>query len=95
MIGAEGEGGHHLEPDLSCAVSVEQFGRELAEAQALPHMAFGGAEPNGNRLDRLAGVDQRRHRDKFVSRMHGGADRVFHQRGLERLVRAPRPGTAP
>jgi hypothetical protein len=57
VIDAEGEGGHHLEPDLSCAVSVEQFGRELAEAQALPHVPFGGAEPNGNRLNSLAGVD--------------------------------------
>ena len=84
VIGAEGEGGHHLEPDLSRAVSVEQFGRQLAEAQALPDMAFGGAEPNGNRLDHLAGVDQGRHRDKFVRRMHRRADRVFDQRGLPR-----------
>ena len=52
MIGAEREGGHDIEADLSCAVSVEQFGRELAEAQALPDMAFGGAEANGDRLDR-------------------------------------------
>jgi len=58
VIDAEGEGGHHLEPDLSFAVSVEQFGHELAEAKALPHVPFGGTEPNGNRLDRLAGVGQ-------------------------------------
>jgi hypothetical protein len=49
-------------------------------------MAFGGAEPNGNRLDHLAGIDQGRHRDKFVSRMHRRADSVFHERSFERLV---------
>ena len=84
VIGAERESRHGFEADFTCAVSVEQFRRELAEAQALPHMAFGNAETNRNRLDRLAGVDQGRHRHKFVGRMHGRADRVFDQRGLQR-----------
>ena len=78
VIGAESESRHGFEADFTCAVSVEQFRRELAEAQALPHMAFGNAETNRNRLDRLAGVDQGRHRHKFVGRMHRRADGVFH-----------------
>ena len=44
MIGAEGEGGDGFEADVAGAVGVEQLGRELAEAQALPDMALGGAE---------------------------------------------------
>ena len=62
---------------------VEQLGRDLAEAEALLDMPFGDAEAGGDRLDRLAGVDQRRHCGELVRRVHRGADRVFHQRGFE------------
>ena len=78
VIGAEREGGDDLEADVAGAEGVEQFGRELAEAQALPDMPFGGAEARRDRLDRRAAVDQRRHGDEFVGRVHRGADRVFH-----------------
>ena len=85
VIGAEREGGDHLEADVAGAEGVEQFGRQLAEAQALADMPFGGAEARGDRLDRRARIDQRRHGDKFVGRVHGGAHRVFHQRGFDRV----------
>jgi hypothetical protein len=85
VVGAKGKGRHHLEADLAGAEGVEQLGRQLAEAQPLPDVPFGYAEAKGDRFDRLAGVDQRGHGDKFVGRMHGGAHRVFHQRGFERL----------
>ena len=49
VIGAEREGGDDIEADVAGAVGVEQFGRQLAEAQALPDMAFGGAEAGGDR----------------------------------------------
>ena len=68
MIGAEREGGDDIEADVAVAVGVEQFGRELAEPQALPDVAFRDAEAGGDRLDRLAAIDQRRHRDKLVRR---------------------------
>ena len=68
MIGAEGEGGDDIEADVAVAVGVEQFGRELAEPQALPDVAFRDAKAGGDRLDRLAPIDQRRHRDELVRR---------------------------
>ncbi len=86
VIGAEREGGDDIEADVAGAVGVEQFGRELAEAQALLDMPFGSAEARGDLLDRGAAVDQLRHGDKFVGRMHRGADRVFDQRGFERVI---------
>jgi hypothetical protein len=86
VIGAEREGGHDLEADRSGAEGVEQFGRELAETQALLDVPFGNAEARCDGLDRRAGVDQRGHGDKFVRRMHGDAHRIFHQRGFERLL---------
>ena len=95
MIGAEGEGGHDIEADVAVAVGVEQFRREFAEAQALPDMPFGGAEAVRDRIDRGAAVDQRRHGDKFVGRVHRGADRVFGERGLDRVVRCSRSCTGP
>ena len=87
MIGAEGEGGHHIEADVTGAVGVEQFRRELAEAQALANMPFGSAETGGDRVDRDAAVDQCRHGHKFIGRVHRGADRVFGERGFDRVVR--------
>ena len=47
-------------------------------------MPFGGAEALGDVVDRRAAVDQRRHGDEFVGRMHRGADRVFHQARFRR-----------
>src|SRR5215469_6175270 len=44
VIGAQREGGDDIEADVAGAVGVEQLGRELAEAQALADMPFGGAE---------------------------------------------------
>ena len=79
MIGAEREGGDGFEIDFAGAVGVEQFRRQLAEAQALAHMAFGGAKARGNFVNRCSGVDHRRHGDKLICRMHGGAHCVFHQ----------------
>ena len=35
------------------------------------------------RVNRRAAVDQGRHRDKFVGRVHRGADRVFGKRDLD------------
>ena len=68
MIGAEGKGGDDIEADVAVAVRVEQFGRQLAEPQALPDVPFRDAEAGGDRLDRLARIDQRRHRDELVGR---------------------------
>ena len=68
VIGAEREGGDDIEADVAVAVGVEQFGRELAEPQALPDMPFRDAEAGGDRLDRLAAIDQRRHGDELVRR---------------------------
>ncbi len=68
MIGAERERGHDIEADVAVAISVEQFGRELAEPQALPDVAFRDAKAGGDRLDRFAPVDQGRHRDELVRR---------------------------
>ena len=75
-----------FEADLAGAERVEQFGRELAELEALPDMPFGDAEPCRDRLDRGAAVDQRRHRGEFVGRVHRGAHRILHQRGFERGI---------
>ena len=86
MIGAERKGRDDLEADLSGAERVEQLGRELAELEALPDMPFGDAEAGGDRLDRGAAVDQRRHRREFVGRVHRGAHRILHQRGFERGI---------
>ena len=44
------------------------------------------AEAGGDGLDGLAGINQGRHGDEFVRRVHGGADRVLHQRRLEGLA---------
>jgi hypothetical protein len=85
VIGAEGEGGHGIEADAAGAVGVEQFGRQLAEAQALPDVAFGGAEAGRNGVDRGAGIDQRRHGNEFVGRVHRRPDRVLGERGLDRV----------
>ena len=87
VIGAEREGGDRLEADLAGAEGIEQLGRQLAEAQALPDVPFGNPEARGDGVTGMAGVDQRGHGDEFIRGMHGGADRVFHQRGFERLVR--------
>jgi len=46
-------------------------------------MPFGGAEAGGNRIDCGSGIDELRHGDEFVRRMHGGAHRIFHQRGFD------------
>ena len=54
VIGAEREGGDGIEADVAVAVGVEQFRRELAEAQALPDMPFGGAEAGRDCVDRRA-----------------------------------------
>ena len=72
---------------LPVAEFVEQLGRDLAELQALLDVPFADAKAGGDGLDRLAGVDQRRHRGEFVGRVHRGAHRVLHQRGFERGVR--------
>ena len=68
MIGAQRKGGDDIEADVAVAVGVEQFGCQLAEAQALPDVAFRDAKPGGDRLDRLAPFDQFRHGDKLVGR---------------------------
>ena len=68
VIGAKSEGGDDIEADVAVAVGVEQFGRELAEAQALPDMPFRDAEAGGDRLDRLAHIDQGRHGDELIRR---------------------------
>ena len=68
VIGAEGERSHDIEVDVAGAISVEQFGRELAEPQALPDVAFRDAEAGGDRLNRFAPVDQGRHGDELVRR---------------------------
>ena len=68
MIGAKGEGGDDIEADVAVAVGVEQFGRELAEPQALPDVPLRDAKPGGDRLDGLAPIDQCRHRDELVGR---------------------------
>ena len=86
-FGAQREGGDDIEADVAVAVGVEQFGRELAEPQTLPDMPLGGAEARRDRVDRGAAVDQRRHRDKLVRRVHRSADRVFGERGFDRVVR--------
>ena len=86
VIGAKGEGHHHFEADAAFPVSVEQFGGELAQAQALPDVPLRHAEAGGDGLDGLAGLDQGRHGDEFVRRVHGGADGVLHQRRLEGLA---------
>lgn len=83
-ISAEGEGRNHLEANGAGAEGVEQFRRQLAEAQPLPDMPFGGAEAGGDILDRRAGLDERRHGDELVRRVHRGAHRIFHQRGFDR-----------
>ena len=75
-----------IEADCSGAEGVEQFGRELAELEALPDMPFGDPEPYGDRLDRDAAVDQRRHCRVFVGRVHRRAHRILHQRGLDRGI---------
>ena len=95
VIGAEGEGGDDIEADVAVAVGVEQFRRELAEAQALLDMPFGGAEALGDLVDRHAAVDQCGHGDKFVGRVHRGADRVFDERGFDARRRRFRSCTAP
>ncbi len=51
-------------------------------------MPFGSAEALCDLVDCRAAVDQGRHGDKFVGRMHRRADRVFDQRGFERVVGA-------
>ena len=68
VIGAEGKRSHDIEADVAVTISVEQFGRELAQPQALPDMAFRDAKPGGDRLDRFAPIDQRRHGDELVRR---------------------------
>ena len=68
MIGAQREGGDDIEADIAVAVGVEQFGRQPAEPQALPDVAFRDAKPGGDRLNRFAPVDQGRHGDKLVRR---------------------------
>ena len=68
VIGAKSEGGDDIEADVAVAVGVEQFGRELAEPQALPDVPFRDAEAGGDRLDRLAHIDQGRHGDELVRR---------------------------
>ena len=85
MIGAERKGGDGFEPNVAGAKGVEQFGRQLAEAQALTDVPFGRAEARGDVADRGAAVDQRSHGDEFVRRMHRGADRVFGKRGFDRV----------
>jgi hypothetical protein len=57
----------------------------LAEAQALPDVAFRGAETRRDRVGHSAGIDQRRHRDEFVGRVHRGADRLLGERDLDRV----------
>jgi hypothetical protein len=86
MVRAEREGGHDLERELAGAEFVEQFGRHLAEFEALLDVPFADAEARGDLVDRRAGVDQCRHRGEFVRRVHRGAHRVFHQRGFERRL---------
>jgi hypothetical protein len=54
--------------DVAVAIGVEQFGCQLAEAQALPDVPFRDAKAGGDRIDRLAPIDQCRHRDKLVRR---------------------------
>ena len=88
MVGAEGEGSHHIEADVAVAVGVEQFRREFAEPQALPDVPFRGAEALRDRIDCGAAVDQFGHGDKLVGRVHRGAYRVFDKRTLERLAGA-------
>ena len=83
MVAAEREGRDRFEGDGAAAVGIEQLGRELAEAQALLDMALGGAEAARDVFDRGAAVDQRRHSDELVGRMHRRADRVLGQRGFD------------
>jgi hypothetical protein len=87
VVGAEREGGHHFEADRPGPELVEQLRRDLAQAQALRDVPLRNAEAGGDRLDWLARIDQGRHRDEFVGRVHRGPHRVFHQRGFDRLVR--------
>ncbi len=68
MIGAEGKGGHDIKTDVAVAVGVEQFGCQLAEAQALSDMALRDAEAGSDRLNGFAAIDQCRHRDELVRR---------------------------
>jgi hypothetical protein len=89
MVGAEGEGGDGVEIDVAVAVGVEQFRRELTEAQALLDMPFGGAEAFRDRVDRGAAVDQGHHGDEFVGRMHGGPDGVFGEGDFDGVLRLP------
>ena len=86
VVGAEREGHHHFEADVAFPIGVEQLGGELAQAQALPDVPLRHAEAGGDGLDGLAGINQGRHGDEFVRRVHGGADRVLHQRRLEGLA---------
>ena len=88
MIGAEREGSDGIEADIAGAVGVEQFGGELAEAQALLDVSFGSAEALCDLIDRGAAVDQLGHGDKFVGGVHRGADRVFDKRAFERVAGA-------
>ena len=77
MLGAEREGGDGFKADVAGAERIEQLRRQLAEAQALPDMALRGAETQSDDLNRVAVVDQGRHRDEFVGGMHCDADRVL------------------
>jgi hypothetical protein len=45
----------------------------------------GGGEAARDVFDRGAAVDQRRHGDELVGRMHRSADRVLGKRGLDRV----------
>ncbi|HEV2098822.1 MAG TPA: hypothetical protein VGR45_07830 [Stellaceae bacterium] len=74
MIGAERKGGDGFKADIAGSERIEQLRRPIAEAQALPPMALGGAEAESDGPDRAV-VDQCRDRDEFVGGMHRDADR--------------------
>ena len=52
-------------------MSIQQHGRGVAEAQALFDETLRQAEPRGDGLDRLAGLEELQEGNDLVGRMHG------------------------
>jgi hypothetical protein len=86
VIDPKRESRHYLEGDRTRPEFVEQLGCYLAEPETLLDVPLRYAKAGSDVLDRLARVDQSRHREKLVRRVHDGANRVLHQRGFESLL---------
>ena len=76
-VGGDGEGLEGIEVDLVGAVGVEEFGRGVAEAQALLDGTLRHPEAGGDAGDGGAVIGQRPEGLHLVGRVHGDADHVL------------------